>query len=399
VAEAGRPPGGEQDRASRVVVAFAASLRRAGVEVPLGATIVYAEALGAVGLADRAGVYWAGRATLVRRPEDREIYDRVFREFFDGLPTRRPAAATEQVTLAVDSDQDEEETGAGLERAEPAGRELALRYSALEVLRHEDFARYGEAEWAEARRVIAALRARSERRPTRRLRPAPRGSSLDLPRTVRAALASDGEAVRRAWRSESDRPRRLVFLVDVSGSMEPYARAFLRFAHAAAVSRPVGSVEVFAVGTRVTRLTRQLASRDPDAALAEAGRLVEDWYGGTRLGAGLHAFNERWGSRGAARGAVVVICSDGWDRGDPDELAAEMARLGRLAHRVVWVNPLRASPGYEPLARGMAAALPYVDDFVDGHSIASLEELAAIVAAGRRSHGPAGAPSAGDAAR
>jgi uncharacterized protein len=169
-----------------------------------------------------------------------------------------------------------------------------------------------------------------------------------------------------------------VLLCDVSGSMEPYARALLRFLHGAVVGR--GRVEAFALGTRLTRITRELSSRDPDAALAAAGRRVVDWSGGTRLGDGLREFTDRWGQRGMARGAVVVIFSDGWDRGDPGELGEQMARLSRLAYRVVWVNPLKASPGFAPLARGMAAALPHVDEFVEGHSLASLEELAEVIA-------------------
>jgi len=154
----------------------------------------------------------------------------------------------------------------------------------------------------------------------------------------------------------------------------------LRFAHVAVSSRGAGRVEAFTLGTRLTRLTRELSERDPDAALAAAGRTVADWSGGTRLGEGLHQFNDRWGVRGMARGAVVVILSDGWDRGDPDALAEQMGRLSRIAHRVVWVNPLKATPGYAPLARGMAAALPYVDEFVEGHSLGALEHLAQVVA-------------------
>jgi uncharacterized protein with von Willebrand factor type A (vWA) domain len=160
--------------------------------------------------------------------------------------------------------------------------------------------------------------------------------------------------------------------------MDPYARALLRFLHAAVVGR--SRVEAFALGTRLTRITRELSSRDPDAALREATRSVTDWSGGTRLGEGLRVFNDRYGVRGMARGAVVVILSDGWDRGDPGQLAEEMARLRRVAYRIVWVNPLKASPGYAPLARGMAAALPFVDDFVEGHSVAALESLAEVIA-------------------
>jgi uncharacterized protein with von Willebrand factor type A (vWA) domain len=175
-----------------------------------------------------------------------------------------------------------------------------------------------------------------------------------------------------------ERPRRLILLCDVSGSMDAYSRALLRFLHAAVVSR--GRVEAFALGTRLTRLTRDLSSHDPDAAISAAARHVVDWSGGTRLGEGLRRFNDEWGVRGMARGAIVVIMSDGWDRGDPELLAEQMERLHRVAHRIVWVNPLKASPGFAPLARGMAAALPYVDEFVEGHSLASLETLAEVVA-------------------
>jgi uncharacterized protein with von Willebrand factor type A (vWA) domain len=168
-----------------------------------------------------------------------------------------------------------------------------------------------------------------------------------------------------------------VLLLDVSGSMEPYARAFVRFVHAAVVSRT--RVEAFALGTRLTRVTRELQSRDPDAAIRAAAERVVDWAGGTRLGDGLRSFNDSWGVRGMARGATIVILSDGWDRGDPGALAEQMARLARVAYKIVWVNPLKASPGYAPLAQGMAAALPFVDVFVEGHSLAAMEELATVI--------------------
>ncbi len=194
---------------------------------------------------------------------------------------------------------------------------------------------------------------------------------------MRAALRSEGEPLRRHYRTPATRHRRLVLLLDVSGSMEPYARALLRFVQAAVAGRR--RVEAFALGTRLTRLTRELGSRDPDRALRQAAGRVEDWSGGTRLGDGLRHFNDEWGVRGMARGAVVVILSDGWDRGDPAALAEEMQRLGRVAYRIVWVNPLKVTPGYAPLARGMAAALPYVDRFVEGHSLDALERLAEIL--------------------
>jgi len=170
-----------------------------------------------------------------------------------------------------------------------------------------------------------------------------------------------------------------VLLLDVSGSMAPYADALLRFGHAAVRRRPT-LTEVFTVGTRLTRVTRALRHRDPDAALREAGQAIPDWHGGTRLAESVKAFLDRWGRRGTARGAVVVLCSDGWERGDPAQLAAQVARLSRLAYRLVWVNPHRGKPGYEPLAAGMAAVLPYLDDFVAGHSLAALEELVAVIA-------------------
>ena len=191
-------------------------------------------------------------------------------------------------------------------------------------------------------------------------------------------MRTGGEPLRRSMSAPSRRPRRVVLLADISGSMELYSRVLLQFAHAAVVSG--AQVETFAIGTRLTRLTRELTTHDPDRALARAADAVPDWSGGTRLGAALRRFNDDWGVRGMARGAVVVILSDGWDRGEPAELAEQMERLARVAHRVVWVNPLRASEGYEPTARGMAAALPFVDDFIDGHNLDSLEHLSRLVA-------------------
>jgi len=200
---------------------------------------------------------------------------------------------------------------------------------------------------------------------------------LDLRRTVQSSLRTDGETLARRSLRRVTTPRRVVLLVDISGSMEDYSRALVRFAHAAV--RAGARVEVFTLGTRLTRLTRELTTTDPDVALTRAAAAVPDWSGGTRLGESLRLFNDQWGTRGMARGAVVVVLSDGWDRGEPAALATEMARLSRVAHRIVWVNPLRATPGYEPLARGMAAALPFVDDFVDGHSFDALEHLAEVL--------------------
>ncbi len=348
----------------QLAVAFGHAVRREGVPVTTDSIATFVEALAAVGVDDRSLVYWSGRATLTRSPEDTAPYDRAFTSFFAG-------GAIDVDDAAMPEDDLEETTDAG----------VGLIYSRMEILRHKDFATYSTDEFTEARRMMSDLRLVGALRRSRRRRPVRRGrGGLDVRRTVRRALGTGGVPVRLARTEADQRPRRVVVLCDVSGSMDPYARSLLRFLHAAVAGR--SRVEAFALGTRLTRITRELADRDPDAALTAAGRSVADWSGGTRLGEGLRAFNDGWGLRGMARGAVVVILSDGWDRGDPAELAAELARLRRVAHRIVWVNPLKASPGYAPLAQGMAAALPHVDAFIEGHSIAALERLVAV--AGQR---------------
>jgi uncharacterized protein len=191
-------------------------------------------------------------------------------------------------------------------------------------------------------------------------------------------MRTGGEPIRHRFRRARSRPRRVVLLCDISGSMSAYSRALLRFMHAGVISG--APLEAFVLGTRLTRVTRELTTKNPDRALGEASVAVRDWSGGTRLGDTIKEFVDRWGQRGMARGSVVVILSDGWDRGDVDVLAEQMLRLSRLAYKVIWVNPLKAAPGYQPLARGMAAALPYVDEFLSGHNFESLEELARAIA-------------------
>ena len=368
----------------RIVAGFTRALRSAGLSVATGSAVLYTAALGQVGLADPEHVYWAGRATLVRRPEDIDLYDRVFTSYWTEItPLDLSPGRTVPVTLAVDDAEDDPPPEG--EGGPPGGEVQALRWSSVEVLAERDMASLDAEEWAEAQRLISALRLSTELRPSRRMGPVRRrsGDHPDLRRTFRRNVRHGGIPVERAWREPLPRPRRMVFLLDVSGSMESYSRGLARFAHAAVASRRAGRVEVFTIGTHLTRVTRELSRRDPESALSSAGRAVTDWSGGTRLGESIAEFNDVWGVRGMARGAVVVICSDGWDRGDPDRMAAEMGRLARVARRVVWVYPLKASPGYAPLARGMAAALPYVDQFVEGHSVGSLEHLAAILCGGR----------------
>jgi uncharacterized protein with von Willebrand factor type A (vWA) domain len=365
----------------RVAVAFVRALRAAGLDVPVGATVTFAEALAEVGLQRQPSLYWAGRATLVTRAESFPVYDRVFDEFWHRRHPEGELLTVEEITLAVE-DETAEDAPLDAEDDADATPPLVVRASTLELLRAKDFAACTSAELDETHRLLADVRFTRSLRRSRRLRPIhrhghTRGAHLDVRTTVRRSLRAGGEPVQLARRGPSTRPRRLVLLVDISGSMDPYTRALLRFAHAAVAGGR--RVETFALGTRLTRLTRALSSRDPDDAMARAAEAVEDWSGGTRLGDGLRAFNDRWGVRGLARGAVVVILSDGWERDDPSLLAEQMARLHRVAHRIVWVNPLKATAGYEPLARGMAAALPFVDDFVEGHSLESLESLAELV--------------------
>jgi uncharacterized protein with von Willebrand factor type A (vWA) domain len=361
-----------------IVVAFARVLRGAGIATPVSSVVAYTEALGTLGVDDRDAVYWAGRATLVHRPEDIEPYDRAFRVFFEQVELVAVAdeAPVEELTLALDTDDDGADDGDTLSDARDDV--IELRFSVAEVLRHRDFADYDDSELADARRWMARLRVTGS--PRRSLRLAPAGGRTrrpDLRRTVRAAVRTRGDPLHRYYRRPATKHRRLVLVLDVSGSMEPYARALLRFVQAAVAGRR--RVEAFALGTRLTRVTRELGGHDPDLALARAAERVVDWSGGTRLGDGLASFNDEWGVRGMARGADVVVLSDGWDRGDPDFLAEQMQRLQRVAHRIIWVNPLKVSPGYAPLARGMAAALPYVDEFVEGHSLDALERLTAVL--------------------
>jgi uncharacterized protein with von Willebrand factor type A (vWA) domain len=362
--------------AAELTVCFANVLRGLGVETPVSAVVSFTEALGAVGLSRRDEVYWAGRATLVRRPEDVDAYDRAFAAFFEASYGFAAADTPRQpVTLAVDADDDS--SASGPERRQDRDT-VELRYSIAEVLRHRDFADYSADELAEARRWMSTLRLTGSPRRSLRLTPSrERTRRPDLRRTVRAAVRTRGDPLERHFRRPATKYRRIVVLLDISGSMEPYARALLRFVQAAVAGRQ--RVEAFTLGTRLTRVTRELSSHDPDRALSRATDAVADWSGGTRLGDGLDAFNREWGVRGLARGADVVILSDGWDRGDPAQLAEQMQRLARVAHRLIWVNPLKVSPGYAPLARGMAAALPYVDEFVEGHSLDALERLVAVL--------------------
>lgn len=358
------------------VVGLARTLRAAGVPASPDRAQQCVRALAALDPARRSDVYWAGRLCLCAGPDDLRRYDRVFDAYFAGVTVgeRRARTAPRRILLPAGGDPDAAPGGDGGEEV-PVTMASA---STVEVLRHRDIGRLNQTERDALARLLTALRMPGETRPSRRPRPAHRGS-IDRARTVRELLARGGEPARLRHRVPRPRQRRVVLLVDVSGSMSAYADALLRFAHAAA-RRGTAPTEVFTVGTRLTRVTREMSHPDPDTALAAVGSAVPDWSGGTRLGALVKEFLDRWGQRGIARGAIVVILSDGWERGDAALLGEQMQRLARLAHRVVWANPRKGAPGYQPLAAGMAAALPHVDDFVQGHSLAALERLALHVA-------------------
>lgn len=383
--------GVEADALERLI-GFGRELRHRGLNVGTGRIVTFCRSAAALGALDRTGLYWAGRSSLISRPEDAQAFDAAFDEWFrEGirieldLGTHMPGAGIERDLdelqgLTVEEDRVVAKEWHALDESDEPEGEAAIRIvaSAVELLREKSFADLTEEERLRVARVIRRLAVVVPRRRTRRFRPAPGGARFDVRRTLRRSLRTQGEPFHRAWRDRGVRTRPLVLILDVSGSMSPYARALLQFAFAAMAAGR--RVEVFCFGTRLTRVTRTLKTTDPDRAMHEIGRQVADWEGGTRIGASLKTLLDEWGQRAALRGSVAVICSDGLERGEPELLRVQMARLRRLAHRVVWVNPLKGSPRYEPLARGMAAALPSIDVFLPGHNLESLEELSSALA-------------------
>lgn len=353
---------------------FGRTLRHEGLAVGTGALTELCRAAALLGPHD---LYWAGRLTLVSRQEEIPVYDRVFCSFF-GLEPAPPSARPRLRLVGTGGDASGEPAEAG-DAASPA----VARASRIELLRGKSFDRCTPEELAEIAALARSFAHALPRRRSRRRRPGPAGS-LDLARTLRRALRTGGEPFERRFRARRTIPRRAVLLLDVSGSMAGYSRALLQIAHALQQLRP--QTEVFCFGTRLTSTTRALAVRNADAALRRAALEVADWQGGTRIGESLKQFLDRSGHRSTARGAIVVVCSDGLDVGDPELLRAQMERLARLAHRIVWLNPLKQSPVYEPLAQGMQAALPSVDLLAAGHNLASLESVALQLASasGRR---------------
>ncbi|MEV4171379.1 VWA domain-containing protein [Nonomuraea sp. NPDC049709] len=350
------------DELAATMTGFARTLRAAGVAADHERTQNLLRALDHLDVTDSGEVYWAGRLTLCATPDDLPRYDRCFAAYFAGQRATPARTATTSVTRHLA----EQDTGG--EAGDDDGTTAPATASRTEVLRHRDVARLSEAERAEVHRMLAMLRAGRARRRSRRYESAHRGV-LDQRRTIRDALRK-GEVARLRHRRHTTRPRPVVLFVDVSGSMAPYAETLLRFAHALVRSEP-RATKVYSVGTRLTPITAELRHRDPGTALDEASRTIPDWSGGTRLGEELKEFLARY----SARGAIAVIASDGWERGDPELLGTQMARLARQAYRVIWVNPHKGYEDYQPLTGGMRAALPYLDDLVAGHSLAAYEQL------------------------
>ncbi|WP_438387882.1 vWA domain-containing protein [Actinopolyspora saharensis] len=359
----------EVDHTLEGLVGFAEALRHSGMTCGPERVRTFLDATAHVDLAEWTRLYWAGRLTLCSEPEDLPLFDAAFAAWFGGVEQSGGAAARTRPArpraAPLGGDSSGESTAADTDQLAVAGD--------VETLRRRDLAELGEAERAHLRRMLSRLDLRPPRRSSLRRRPARRGT-LDPDGTMRAMLRSGGEPVRLARRARAGRPRRVVLLVDVSGSMSAYADALLRFAHLVVRAAPA-STEVFTLGTRLTRVTRQLRQRDPEVALAAAGRAVPDFSGGTRLGETLRVFLDRWGQRGAARSAVVVLFSDGWERGDTTELAEGVARLRRLARAVLWANPHAGHAEYSPVQSGIVAALPHVDVLVAGHSLEALRTL------------------------
>ncbi len=398
------------DTLLRNLLTLGRELRDAGLPLGSGQVMNLVEAVATIDPRKQGDVYHAAKATVVTRPEHIPLFDAHFARFWrrlademelpieaylsssdpESVPLNdaaKPPAKQERrggqtannqerTILAVEG-SDEAEAGETEDLEVPP--EDVLIFSAREAVRRKDFAQFSPEEIAEARRVIEGMTWRLGMRETRRRERSNQGAFIDQRATLRRSLRHGGVPVDLRHRRRKERMRPLVLLCDISGSMDRYSRLLLRFVHA--LEHGLEAVEVFVFGTRLTRITRELRSRDVDDAIAEVTKSVEDWSGGTRIGESIKTFNYRWSRRVLRSGATVVVISDGWDRGDPALLATEMARLQRSCRRLVWLNPLLGAPGYQPLTQGIRAALPYVDEFLPVHNLQSLEALAQLLGA------------------
>jgi len=361
-----------------LVGALSRRLHDAGLPVPPARAADVARALTLVRPVSRGTLYWTIRSVVVTEDTQVKVFDAVFAEVFGGGSDDEPEVELEDVTTVPDW-QNDEAPGSTSGDDDESEQEIPLTIaSADEVLRTKRFDALAPDELAELYRLMTALELATPLRRTRRYEKRRRGERIDLRRTLRGSLRTGGDPVRPRRRRRRVVPRRLVLLCDISGSMEPYARAYLQFLACAAGCGP--NAEAFAFATRLTRLTRALRSRNPERAIQRAAAAAPDWSSGTRIGEALRAFNDRHGRRGMARGAVVVILSDGWERGDPALVGRELERLSRLAYRIVWVNPRMAADAFSVRAGGMVAALPHIDALVSGHSFAALREVTEAIA-------------------
>ncbi len=389
---------------------FGRRLRAAGMPVGSGQILGLVEAIDAVGIGRRDDVYSAAKATLVSRPEQIALFNAEFLRFWSDLIDQQPPMFSEAIyddeesvgmpnasknkekgeqgqgakggeidktVLAVEGTEDIQDIGETEEYEIPP--EDVLIFSASEALRKKDFSQFSPEELAEARRLIESMTWRLGTRLTRRRQRAINGAYIDYRATLRGAMKQGGIPLDLKWRERKERMRPLVLICDISGSMDRYSRLLLRFVHA--LEHGLDSVEVFVFGTRLTRITRELRKKNVDQAIADVVASVDDWSGGTRIGESIKNFNYKWSRRVLRSGATVVVISDGWDRGDPQLLGTEMARLQRSCRRVIWLNPLLGAPGYQPLTQGIRASLPYVDHFLPIHNLKSLEALAKLLGA------------------
>jgi hypothetical protein len=363
-----------------LLVDFAHELRAAGLPIGSGDVLTYCAAMAPLDPTDVVDLYWAGRTTMVTLRDNIPVYDRVFRRFFldEGSDLPEPLKLAMRVTAESQSVLQIPANEPGNDRRDEDEARLGLIASDAEVLRNKEFAACTPEELAALRRIMTRIRLQPPRRRTRRTAPARSGRTPDLRRTVRETMRTHGEPVQLYWRRRRLRLRPLILILDVSGSMADYSRNLLQFAYSA--RRASARVEVFCFGTRLTRITKSLDRHRADDALDRAARTVVDWEGGTRIGESLDTFVRDWGRRGVCRGGIVLICSDGLDRGDPSLLSSAMERLSRLCHRIIWMNPHKGNNlDFTPSTLGMMVAAPHVDRVLSGHDLRSLEELAELL--------------------
>jgi uncharacterized protein with von Willebrand factor type A (vWA) domain len=373
-------PKAATDPFTSVLVGFGHELRHAGLTVGTGDVLTYFAAMTPLDPTDLVDLYWAGRSTLLTRHEDQAVYDQVFRTYFLGedAPARNQLLFTQQSHAEAEAALAMPGTEQDQENKDQDRQRLGLMASDVSALKRRSFTECTPEEQAALRRIMKRIRLTPPRRRTRRTKTSQTKASTtpDMRATIKATMRMHGEPPSRLFFQErKTKLRPLILILDVSGSMADYSRHLLQFAHTA--RHAAAKVEVFCFGTRLTRITRQLAHRKIDNALDEAARTVVDWEGGTRIGQSLDTFVKKHARTGMCRGGVVVICSDGLDRGDPEVLANAMERLNRLSHRIVWLNPHKGdNRDFRPSTLGMMVAAPHIDLLLSGHDLASLEELA-----------------------